>query len=143
MVIRHHVAEGDVIKDVFPRNIDRYMIVDPNHGGSHMGQEAGKDGRCRHAIAVTGISREPRRIYLLDQWAKAVDIKEFVKMVFFMAVKWKLRSVYVEAVGAQKYLLYHLNQFVEDYKADTPRDCWNTISPPEDAAKRWRKDGAY
>ncbi len=120
VVIRHHVAEGDVIKDVFPRNIDRYMIVDPNHGGSHMGQEAGKDGRCRHAIVVTGISREPRRIYLLDQWAKAIDIKEFVKMVFFMAVKWKLRSVYVEAVGAQKYLLYHLNQFVEDYKATRP-----------------------
>ncbi len=120
ITIRHHVAEGDVEKDVFPRNLDRYMVVDPNHGGSHLGQEAGKEGRCRHAIAVTGVSRDPRRIYLLDQWAKAVDIKEFVKAVFFFAVKWKLTKVYVEAVAAQKYLLYHLNEFVVDHKGSRP-----------------------
>jgi hypothetical protein len=96
------------------------MVVDPNHGGSHLGQEAGKEGRCRHAIAVTGVSRDPRRIYLLDQWAKAVDIKEFVKAVFFFAVKWKLTKVYVEAVAAQKYLLYHLNEFVADHKGSRP-----------------------
>jgi hypothetical protein len=119
-VIRHHVAEGDVEKDVFPRNIDRYMCVDPNHGGSHLGQEVGKDGRCRHAIAVTGVSRDPRRVYLLDQWAKACPIKEFVKQIFFLAVKWKLRTVYVEAVASQKYLLYHLNEFVNDYKGIQP-----------------------
>jgi hypothetical protein len=96
------------------------MIVDPNHGGSHLGQEAGKDGRCRHAIAVTGVTRDPRRIYLLDQWAKACSIDEFVKQVFFYAVKWKLRVVYVEAVAAQKYLLYHLNYFVEEHKHTHP-----------------------
>ena len=120
ITIRHHVADGDVEKDIFPRNLDRYMVVDPNHGGSHLGQEAGKEGRCRHAIAVTGVSRDPRRIYLLDQWAKAVDIKEFVKAVFFFAVKWKLTKVYVEAVAAQKYLLYHLNYFVEEHKHSHP-----------------------
>ena len=120
IAIRHHVADGDVEKDVFPRNLDRYMIVDPNHGGSHLGQEAGKDGRCRHAIAVTGVTRDPRRIYLLDQWAKACSIDEFVKQVFFYAVKWKLRVVYVEAVAAQKYLLYHLNYFVEEHKHTHP-----------------------
>lgn len=120
ITIRHHVADGDVEKDIFPRNLDRYMVVDPNHGGSHLGQEAGKEGRCRHAIAVTGVSRDPRRIYLLDQWAKAVDIKEFVKAVFFFAVKWKLTKVYVEAVAAQKYLLYHLNEFVADHKGSRP-----------------------
>ena len=120
ITIRHHVADGDIEKDVFPRNLDRYMVVDPNHGGSHLGQETGKGGRCRHAIAVTGVSRDPRRIYLLDQWAKAVDIKEFVKAVFFFAVKWKLTKVYVEAVAAQKYLLYHLNEFVADHKGARP-----------------------
>jgi hypothetical protein len=120
ITIRHHVAEGDVEKDIFPRNIDRYMTVDPNHGGSHLGQDVGKDGRCRHAIAVTGVSRDPRRVYLLDQWAKACPIKEFVKQIFFMAVKWKLRVVYVEAVASQKYLLYHLNEFVTDYKYVQP-----------------------
>ena len=119
-VIRHHVADGDVEKDVFPRNIDRYMTVDPNHGGSHLGQEAGKDGRCRHAIAVTGVSRDPRRVYLLDQWAKACPIKEFVQKIFFMALKWKLRVIYIEAVASQKYLLYHLNEFVADHKDTRP-----------------------
>ena len=119
-VIRHHVADGDVEKDIFPRNLDRYMVVDPNHGGSHLGQEVGKNGRCRHAIAVTGVSRDPRRIYLLDQWAKAVPIQEFVQRVFFYAIKWKLTKVYVEAVGAQKYLLYHLNEFVADHKHSRP-----------------------
>lgn len=119
-VIRHHVADGDVEKDVFPRNIDRYMTVDPNHGGSHLGQEAGKDGRCRHAIAVTGVSRDPRRVYLLDQWAKACPIKEFTQKIFFMALKWKLRVIYIEAVASQKYLLYHLNEFVADHKDTRP-----------------------
>ena len=120
IAIRHHVAAGDVEKDVFPRNLDRYMTVDPNHGGSHLGAEAGKDGRCRHAIAVTGVTRDPRRVYLLDQWAKACPIDDFVKQIFFLAVKWKLRVVYVEAVAAQKYLLYHLNYFVEEHKHTHP-----------------------
>jgi hypothetical protein len=120
IVIRHHVAAGDVEKDVFPRNLDRYMTVDPNHGGSHLGQEVGKDGRCRHAITVTGVERDPRRVYLLDQWAKACPIDDFVKQIFFLAVKWKLRVVYVEAVAAQKYLLYHLNYFVEEHKHSHP-----------------------
>jgi hypothetical protein len=120
IVIRHHVTAGDVEKDVFPRNLDRYMTVDPNHGGSHLGQAAGKDGRCRHAIAVTGVERDPCRVYLLDQWAKACPIDDFVKQIFFLAVKWKLRVVYVEAVAAQKYLLYHLNYFVEEHKHSHP-----------------------
>jgi len=120
IVIRHHVADGDVEKDIFPRNLDRYMVVDPNHGGSHLGQEVGKDGRCRHAIAVTGVMRDPRRVYLLDQWAKACPIDDFVKKIFFYAIKWKLRTVYVEAVAAQKYLLYHLNYFVEEHKDSHP-----------------------
>jgi hypothetical protein len=85
-----------------------------------MGQEVGKDGRCRHAIAVTGVKRDPRRVHVLDQWAEACSIKAFVKKIFFYAVKWKLRKVYVEAVAAQKYLLYHLNEFVEDHKAERP-----------------------
>jgi hypothetical protein len=120
IAIRHHVAEGDVEKDVFPRNLQRYMIVDPNHGGSHLGQEIGKNGRCRHAVAITGVSTDPRRVYLLDQWAKACSIKEFVKQLFFLAVKWKIRIIHVEAVAAQKYLIYHLNEFVEEHKGTRP-----------------------
>lgn len=120
IAIRHHVDEGDVEADIFPRNIPRAMIVDPNHGGSHLGKEVGKNGRCRHAIAVIGWSTDPRRIYLLDQWAKACPIDEFVAKIFFCAVKWKLREIHVEAVASQKYLLYHLNYFIEQYKHTKP-----------------------
>lgn len=129
IAVRHHVADGDVEKDIFPRNLDRYMIVDPNHGGSHLGAEAGKNGRCRHAIAITGVSRDPRRIYLLDQWAKACPIDEFVTRIFFLAVKWKLRTIYVEAVAAQKYLLYHLNYFIEQNKHTRPELVGIRIEP--------------
>ena len=128
-VIRHHVADGDVEKDVFPRNLERYMIVDPNHGGSHLGQEVGKDGRCRHALAVTGVSRYPRRVYVLTQWAKACGIKEFVKEIFFNAIKFKLTKVYVEAVAAQKYLIYHLNDFVETHQHARPELASITFLP--------------
>lgn len=120
IAIRHHVADGDVEKDIFPRNLQRYMIVDPNHGGQHTTGEPGKGGRCRHAIVVTGVSSDPRRVYLLDQWAKAVSPDAFCAQVFFFATKWKMRKVYVEAVAAQKFLLYHLNYFVEQNKRERP-----------------------
>jgi hypothetical protein len=120
IAIRHHVAAGDVEKDIYPRNIERAMIVDPNHGGSHLGKEAGKGGRCRHAIVVTGVSKDPRRIYLLDQWAKACPIDEFVERIFVLAIKWKLRKIHVEAVASQKYLLYHLNYFIEQNSTKRP-----------------------
>ena len=120
IAIRHHVAEGDVEKDVFPRNLERFMVVDPNHGGQHSTGEPGKGGRCRHAIAVSGIQRDPRRIYILDQWAEACSIEAFIAKVFFLALKWKLRNVHVEAVASQKFLLYHLNYFVARNKKEYP-----------------------
>lgn len=119
-VIRHHVAEGDVEKDVFPRHLDRYMVVDPNHGGDHEGNSVGVSGRCRHAIVVTGVHHNPRRIYVLDQWAEACSIERFCGRILFYAIKWKLRKVHVEAVAAQKYLLYHLKVFIELNRAAHP-----------------------
>ena len=118
--LRHHVAEGDIEPDVYPRNLERYMMVDPNHGGQHNTGEPGKGGRCRHAIAVTGVSRDPRRVYLLEPWAEACSIDKFVAKIFTLAVKWKIRKVHVEAVAAQKFLLYHLNYFVEQHKHERP-----------------------
>ena len=105
-IIRHHVADGDVEKDVYPRYLERFMVVDPNHGGSH---DSLGNGRCRHAIMVSGVKQDPRRVYILDTWAKACPIEEFIKEIFNYAIKWKLNKIHVEAVGAQKYLLYHLN----------------------------------
>lgn len=108
--IRHHVSEGDIIPDVYPRNLKRYMIVDPNHSGN--------EGRCRHAITVTGVHEDPRREYLLDVWAKACGTDELIDVMFHLAVDvWKLDKIYLETIAAQKYLKYHL-----DYKIATSID---------------------
>jgi hypothetical protein len=112
IAIRHHVHEGDVIKDVLPRTLRRYMIIDPNH--------AEQKGRCRHAITVTGVMDDPRRIYLLDVWAKASSIEQFINVIFIMCKQWKLTEVYLETIAAQRYLLYHLRyrQSITDSASD-------------------------
>jgi hypothetical protein len=120
MAIRHHVAAGDVEKDAFPRHLERALIVDPNHAGQHSTGEPGKGGRCRHAIVAIGWSKSPRRLYLLDQWAKASSTDDFVARIFFLAVKWKIRKIYVEAVAAQKFLTYHLNYFMDQHRSLRP-----------------------
>lgn len=112
IAIRHHVHEGDTIDDVMPRTLRRYMIVDPNH--------AEQKGRCRHAITVTGVMDDPRRIYLLDVWAKASSIEQFINAIFIMAKQWKLDTVHLETIAAQRYLKYHLEyrQSVTDPAGD-------------------------
>lgn len=103
--IRHHVHEGDVIEDIYPRNLKRYMIVDPNHSGN--------EGRCRHAITVTGVHDDPRREYLLDVWAKACGIDEFITQMFITAFTWKIDEIHLETIAAQKYLKYHLDHMIK------------------------------
>lgn len=103
-VIKHHVHEGDVIADVLPRTLRRFMIVDPNH--------AEQQGRCRHAITVTGVLEESaeRRVYLLDVWAEASSIQKLIKTMFHLAVDvWKLDEIWLETIAAQRYLKYHLD----------------------------------
>lgn len=100
VVIKHHVHEGDVMPDIYPRNLRRYMILDPNHSGA--------DGRCRHAITVTGVTdQDTRRVYLLDVWAKSAGLTELMGTMFNLAYAWKLNEVWMETIAAQKYLKYH------------------------------------
>ena len=101
--ISHKVAEGDVEEDIFPRNLERYMIVDPNHASNR--------GRCRHAITITGVRQDRRRIYLLKQWAKACGFGEFVETIFKLALQFKLTKIHLETVGFQKFLKFHLEYF--------------------------------
>jgi hypothetical protein len=119
--IRHHVKAGDVLPDVLPRNLKRYMIVDPNHSGN--------EGRCRHAITVTGVYNGPetaenigssRRIYLLDVWAKSSPIDEFIATIFSMAVTWKLDEIWLETIAAQKYLKFHLEYYIHANRGLVP-----------------------
>jgi hypothetical protein len=116
-VLRHHVNVGDVVPDVFPKHLDRYMIVDPNHGGQHL--KLG-NGRCRHALIIAGVLREPRRVYLLDTWAEACSVDKFVATLFEKALRWKINVIHIEAVAAQKYLIYHLNYYIQMHKASRP-----------------------
>lgn len=129
-VLRHHVSAGDVIPDIFPRYLERFMVVDPNHGGQH---DNFNQGRCRHAIMVSGVLREPRRVYILDTWAKACPIEEFVYKIFEMALRWKLNVVYIEAVAAQKFLLYHLNYYIQKEKHNRPELANLRIEPLKSA----------
>ena len=88
-----------------PRTLSRYMIVDPNHSGN--------EGRCRHAITVTGVNHSPRAIYLLDVWAKACGVDEFIGTMFNMAYTYKLNEIWLETIAAQKYLKYHLDYMIK------------------------------
>jgi hypothetical protein len=115
-VLRHHVAEGDVEKDVFPRYLDRYIITDPRHSDETGASELGAGSRCRHAIIVVGASSDPRRLYLLDQWAEPCGTKRYVEKLLFYSLKWKVDKIHCEAVAAQKFLIYHFNFFVAEKK---------------------------
>jgi hypothetical protein len=128
-VIRHHVIEGDVEKDVFPRNLDRFLIVDPNHSGHHTSGKVGTDGRCRHAAIVSGVQREPRRIYLLEMWAEACSVDKFVAKLFELALKWKIQVIHMEAVGAQKYLIYHMNYYKDQVRHSRPEIAAIRVEP--------------
>ena len=119
-VIRHHVAEGDVEDDIFPRYLDRYLITDPNHGGEHPDSLLYTGARCRHAILVVGIQHSPRRLYILDQWAEACKIEKYVQKILFYALKWKLKRVHCEQEGGQKFLIYHFNYFLQQNTKDHP-----------------------
>lgn len=98
--IHHQVHSGQVIKDVNPAAIKRFMIVDPNHSGNV--------SRCRSAITVTAKAENPRRIYLLDVWAEMASPEIFLQTIFNMALAWKVTDIYLETIAAQKYLFFYL-----------------------------------
>lgn len=114
--MRHHVNAGDVEEDIFPRNLQRYMIIDP----AHANQENAQVKRCRHAITITGVRQDPRRIYLLNSWAEACNYNEFVEEIFRQAIAYKIDKIHIETVAAQKYLKFHLEYYVQVNKHKIP-----------------------
>lgn len=99
--IVHEVKQGEVIKDIMPVDLAINMVVDPNHG-----QNA---GRCRHAITITGVQRNPLRIYLLDSWAESCPYERLVQKIYELADYWRLRVCWLETVAAQRYLKFYLD----------------------------------
>jgi len=98
--IVHDVRQGEVLKDVMPGNLQRSMVIDPNHSGS--------EGRCRHAVIVTGLQQLPLRIYILDVWAESCSYERLISQIYALAKKWKLKEIWLETVASQKYLKFHL-----------------------------------
>jgi hypothetical protein len=98
--MRHDVKNGEVVRDLDPNTLVRGMVVDPNHGG--------ENGRCRHAIVVTGVDPESDRVYVLDVWAESASYDALMSQIYFMAERWNLREFWLETVAAQKYLKYHI-----------------------------------
>jgi hypothetical protein len=96
--MEHEVYDGVALGPVFARDMDRIMLVDPNHSGEY--------GRSRNAILVIGIYMErgkPQRIYLLDAWARACGHEEWIDRCIGqrennlgLAFKWKVSRVYGE-----------------------------------------------
>ena len=119
-VIRHHVAEGDVDKDIFPRYLDRYLITDPRNSGEEEIAESAAGSRCRHAIIGVGVSTSPRRIYLLDQWADSCATGKYVEKLLFLALKWKLKRLHCEEVASQKFLIHHFNYYLQVNRSRSP-----------------------
>jgi hypothetical protein len=101
VLLVHEVKNGRVIKDLLPAHLRRILLLDPNH--------AGDEGRSRHALIVLGYTTEaPYRIYLLDCYAENSSYEDLVNQLFIYGEKWKIRDPWLETVGAQKWLKYHL-----------------------------------
>lgn len=100
VILKHAVRDGIAIKDIMPSSLQRSMVIDPNH--------AGDEGRCNHAVLVTGYNSNPERVYLLDLYAKNSSHGDLVNKIFEFSEKWKIRDPWLETFGAQKWLKYHL-----------------------------------
>jgi hypothetical protein len=102
LMLHHEVKDGNAIEDIHAGILVIRMLCDPNHSG--------KRGRCRHAIVVVGYDTETDRKYLLDVWAKSCAYSELVDTIYAKADKWSLSEFWLEAVGAQKYLKFYLDE---------------------------------
>lgn len=98
--IVHDIEGNNVIEDIMPSSLIRTMVVDPNHSG--------EKGRCKHAITVVGLDTRSGYKYLLSVWAKSCSYEEFIEEIFLQGETFKLDRFWLETVGAQKYLKYHI-----------------------------------
>jgi hypothetical protein len=107
--IVHETKNGVTPKNLFPSHLERVLLLDPNH--------AGTEGRSRHALVVLGYTLElPFRVYLLDLYAENSSHADLVNKLFEFGEKWKIREPWLETVGAQKWLKYHLEVMSETHK---------------------------
>lgn len=109
VIIHHEAKKGVVFRDIFPNHLERVLLFDPNH--------AGTEGRANHALVVLGYTLEvPFRIYLLDLYASNSSYADIVNKIFELGEKWKIREPWLETVGAQKWIKFHLETESENRK---------------------------
>src|SRR5271157_4446650 len=102
MALHHETMAGETLEDIRAGDLDRVAILDPNHAGDR--------SRCRNAIVVLGMYNrhdQPRRIYLLDVWAKASSHEEWIAAAISdetgkrgLALKWRVHYLYIESQAA-------------------------------------------
>jgi hypothetical protein len=113
VALKHEVYLGKAVPDIRAGDLDRVALMDPNHSGEH--------GRSRNAILIVGIYNrppEPRRLYLLDCWAKASSHEEWIEKALCrtpgqrgLVVKWRCHYLYIESeVAGQQGWKYYIRE---------------------------------
>ncbi len=111
-VIEHLPGKSGIVRQDLPvSELDRILILDPNHGG--------ESGRSRHAAIVVGIRRQDGRkgqkeIYLLESWAKSVSHDAMASHVGQMALRWHVSTFYVEVIAGQDGWLRYFERDLYD-----------------------------
>ncbi len=103
--------DGRVLEDIPVANLERLLLLDPNHGG--------EKGRARHAAIVVGILKLDKKkiIFLLESWAKAVSHDAMIGEVTAMAMRWHVDKFYVETIAGQDGWMHY---FERDLRARMP-----------------------
>jgi hypothetical protein len=102
LMIEHQVKSGEVIEDLACGALHIRMIIDLAH--------AKKRNRCKHVVLILGFDSESDRMYLLDVWADAGPYSTLVGKMYEMAKKWGLYECWLETVGAQNLLKFHIEE---------------------------------
>jgi hypothetical protein len=111
-VIEHIPGKSGVVRqDIAVSDLDRILILDPNHGG--------ETGRARHAAIVVGVRRQDgkkgqKELYLLESWAKAVSHDAMAAHVGQMALRWHANTFYVETIAGQDGWLRYFERDLYD-----------------------------
>lgn len=106
--IEHVVGRSGAVRpDVALSDLQRILILDPNHGG--------ESGRARHAAISVGINRKSQKdMYLLESWAKSCTHQSMGSFVCEMAMRWHIEVLYVETIAGQDGWLMYFTRMMYD-----------------------------
>jgi hypothetical protein len=104
--IHHEAINGEVEKDLFISQLERFIVVDVLHNESEKSR-----GRARHAVLTLGyLGGKKPRLYLLNTWAKRSSYEEMTNIIFSRARSWRCSTVWVETLAGQDGWLYYFRE---------------------------------